>query len=152
MSNISNIYPIWWDTSITVYNKYEDTQTDVVTWQRNVISNAFWKDTGAKLTVGDTTIDTNSIICRIRKDSRFLTKSEWMALPNDRRQDYFTLSPGDILVKGEVADIVDEYTSGSRSSDLIQKYKALDGCMEIQKASINAGIGRGSEHYYVIGE
>ena len=66
--------------------------------------------------------------------------------------DYFTLGTGDIIVKGAVTDEIDEYTSGKRSSDFIKKYKALQGCMEIQHFSIDTGIGRCAEHYYVTGE
>ena len=38
-----NVYPIWWDTTVTIYNKIQDPQTRVVSWQRTVIPNGFWK-------------------------------------------------------------------------------------------------------------
>lgn len=63
---------------------------------------------------------------------------------------YFTVGLGDIIVKGEVADSIDEYVSGKRSSDLLQKYK-MQGCIEVQKVAINTGGGRNSPHYYVEG-
>lgn len=146
-----NEYPVWWDTNLTVYNKYEDPQTNIVTWLRTVVTESFWKYVGEKITVGNTVIETNNTICRIRKDDRFLEKHEWIALPNDQMSEYFTLSPGDIIVKGEVDDVVNEYVNGQRSSDLLKKYKALQGCIVIDEVAINVGAGRCNEHYYVRG-
>lgn len=149
---MSNVYPIWWNTTVTVYNKYVDTQTKVVTWFRTKIDGAFWKYAGNKVTVGTVTLESNNIVCRIRKDDRFLEKYQWQQLPNDQMPNYFTLGTGDIIVKGDVTDEIDEYTSGKRSSDFIKKYKALQGCMEIQQVAIDTGVGRCAEHYYVTGE
>ena len=146
-----NNYPSWWNTTITVYNKFEDPQTQLVTWYRQVIDGCFWKYSGNKVVVGNTVLETKDIICRIRIDDRFLEKHEWIATPNDRMSNYFTLSQGDIIVKGEVDDEINEYQSGQRSSDLKTKYKALQGCLEIQEWSNNTGGGRGNEHYYVKG-
>lgn len=146
-----NEYPVWWDVNLTIYNKYEDPQTNIVTWLRTVVTESFWKYIGEKINVGNTVIETNNTICRIRKDDRFLEKHEWIALPNDKMSEHFTLSPGDIIVKGEVDDVVNEYVNGQRSSDLLKKYKALQGCIVIDEVAINVGAGRCNEHYYVRG-
>ena len=145
-------YPIWWDTTITVYNQYKDKQTRLVTWRKTVINNCFWKYTGNKVTIGDVELQTNTTICRIPKDDRFLERYLWEALPNDQKDNFFTLSPGDIIVKGEVDEDIDETVSGQRSSDFIAKYKRLQGCIEIQSWANNSGKGRNDKHYYVVGE
>ena len=145
-------YPIWWDTTITVYNQYKDKQTRLVTWRKTVINNCFWKYTGNKVTIGDVELQTNTTICRIPKDDRFLERYLWEALPNDQKDNFFTLSPGDIIVKGEVDEDIDETVSGQRSSDFIAKYKRLQGCIEIQSWANNTGKGRNDKHYYVVGE
>lgn len=142
-----NKYPEWWDSKVTVYNQYTDKQTQYVTWYRTVIEGCFWQHTKDKVVLGDTTLETDRIICRIRKDPKFLEKYAWVNLAADQRAEYFTLGQGDIIVKGEVIDEIDEYVSGHRSSDLMEKYKELQGCFEIQFASINTGKGRGMEHY-----
>lgn len=147
----SRIYPPWWETTITVYNKHEDAQTQVVSWYRKVLSGAFWKYTGNKILVGDTLLETNTTICRVRYDDAFLEKYEWEKLSAKDKSNYFTLAPEDIIIKGEVSDIVDEYTAGSRSSDLISKYKKLQGCITIEQVDINVGTARCSEHYFVRG-
>lgn len=149
---MSNIYPAWWSTTVTLYNKYEDKQTHVVTWYRHVIDGVFWKYAGNKVTVNDVTLETNDIICRLRRDDdNFKEDYLWVGLPNDQKSNFYTLHAGDIIVKGEVDDNIDEYTSGYRSTDFIKKYKSLQGCMEIDTVAINVGPGRGQEHYYAKG-
>jgi len=148
---MSNIYAPWWDATITIYNRYEDPVTNIVMWFKHTVTNCFWKYTGDKVTVGETVLETNNIICRIPKNDIFLEKYLWLDLPNDEMANYFTLGQGDIIVKGEVTDNIDEYTAGYRSSDFIAKYKGLQGCMEVEEVAINTGFGRGSEHYYVKG-
>lgn len=146
-----NNYPSWWDTTITIYNRYEDKQTNLVTWFRHKVDGAFWKYTGDKVVINNTVLETKNIICRIRKDDAFLEKHKWIDVPNDQMSNYFTLSQGDIIVKGEVIDEINEYVSGRRSTDLKKKYKDLQGCLEIQEWSNNTGGGRGNEHYFVKG-
>lgn len=143
-------YPIWWDTSITIYNKYEDPQTQVITWYRHTINNCFWKTSGDKVNIGDVVLDTNSIICRIPSQSNFLENYLWQAKSNDNMGNYFTLNVGDIIVKGTVTEEINEYSRGHYSSDFIAKYKK-QGCLEIQEFAINVGRGRNNPHYFVRG-
>ena len=144
-------YPIWWDTTITIFNKFVDPQTQVVTWYSKVVNNCFWKAAGNKVTINEMVLDTNNIICRIPKNQRFLPKYLWDATPNDMMGKFFTLALGDIIVVGSVDDIIQEYVAGHRSTDLITKYKALQGCLKIEKVAINTGPGRCNEHYFVSG-
>ena len=146
-----NNYPTWWNTTITVYNKFVDPQTKVVRWYKTVITGAFWKYIHEKVMIGQTVLETNSIVCRIRKDDRFLEKYEWLQKPNDEMKNFFTLGKGDIIIKGEVDDEINEYQSGKRSTDLIAKYKELQGCMSIDECANNTGGGRGQEHYVAKG-
>ena len=146
-----NKYPVWWDSTITVFNKYVDPATRLITWYKTVLTDCFWKYTGNKVTVGDTTIESDSTICRVPINKNFREKYLWDNLQTIQRQSTFTFGVGDIIVRGNVDDTVDEYTSGKRSSDLLTKYKQMQGCMVIEKCSINVGQGRGNEHYYVKG-
>lgn len=145
---VSN-YPEWWNTTVTVFNKYEDPATRQITWYKTVLQNCFWKYTGNKIVVGETTIDTNTTLCRVPLNDAFLEKYQWNAVED--KSSKFTFGAGDILIKGEVTDSIDEYASGRRSSDVLAKYKKLQGCMVIDKCAINTGLGRGLEHYYVRG-
>ena len=144
-------YPVWWDSTITVYNQYNNPLTQLITWTRHTLNNCFWKYSGDKVTIGEVVLDTNSIICRIPENKNYLPKYKWVQIPNDEMSNYFTLGNGDIIILGNVSDEINEYQSGSRSTDLIAKYKGLQGCMEIQHVSENIGNGRGLPHYLVRG-
>lgn len=141
---------IWWDKTLTIYNKFEDPQTDVVTWYKTVVTNCFWKDVRNKVTIGDVTIDANQIIARIPQNSKFMEKYDWNKVPNDQKSNYFTLAQGDMIVKGDIDDDIDDYVNGSRSTDILEKYKYL-GIMLIDRVSVNVGPGRTEPHYYVAG-
>ena len=145
---VSN-YPEWWNTTITVYNKYEDTTSRQITWYKTVLHNCFWKYTGNRIVVGETALETDTTLCRVPVNTAFLEKYLW----NDTadKSKYFTFGTGDIIIKGEVADEIDEYASGYRSSDILTKYKKLQGCMVVEKCAMNTGLGRDLEHYYVKG-
>ena len=142
-------YPEWWNTTITVYNKYEDPTSRQITWYRTVVHNCFWKYTGNKLVVGETAIETNTTMCRVPANRDFLEKHLWNTMQDKSK--HFTLGTGDILVKGEVNDEINEYASGYRSSDILTMYKKSRECMVIEQCAVNTGLGRGLEHYYVRG-
>ena len=147
----SKHYPQWWDTTITIYNKFQDPQTQVITWFRHVVNKCFWKYVGNKVNIGQTVLETKDIICRVPEQEDFLERYQWEALPNDQMKDFFTLSPDDIIVKGVAEDEINEYVSGHRSTDLLEKYKRIQGCMEVGQVALNIGGGRNEPHYYVKG-
>lgn len=145
-------FPIWWDTTVTIYNKFENTQTNIVTWFRTVVTDCFWKLQGSTVEVGDVTLDSKAIICRIPKDENYLDKQDWIKLPNDQMANYFTLGQGDIIVKGVCEESIDEYTKGHRSTDLLSKYRGYQACMEITDYVNSTGVGRNNEHYLARGK
>ena len=142
---MSNIYPVWWDTTVTLYNKYESSSGEV-TWYRTVLEGCFWKYVTDYVRTENAVEMTKVLLCRVRQSGDFLESYEWR---NADKSAYFTFNEGDILVKGEVDDEIDEYTSGSRSTDLLIKYK--DRCAQITESAVNVGTGRVSEHYLVRG-
>ena len=144
-------YPAWWDATLTIYNKFENKLTNQITWYRTVLRNCFWKYTGNKVTVNDTVLETNNIIARIPEQETFKEKYLWVDLPADEKEEYFTLGEGDIVIFGEVEDEIDEYQKGHRSSDLLQKYKSLRGCMSIDGIALNVGMMRVDPHYWIKG-
>lgn len=148
---MSNVYPAWWDSTLTIYNKYENKLTNQVTWYRHVLSNCFWKDAGNKVTINDVVLETNNIIARIPEQENFRERYVWVDIPSDQKENYFTLGEGDIVIKGEVEDEINEYQSGHRSSDLLKKYKSLRGCMQIDGIALNVGTMRVDPHYWIRG-
>lgn len=145
-------FPVWWDSTVTIYNKYIDPQTQVITWFKSVVSDCFWHLQGSTVAVGDVTIDSKSIICRIPKCDNYMDKQDWLNLPNDEMSEYFTLGQGDIIVKGECAEVIDEYTKGHRSTDLLSKYRQYQAVMEITDFANDTGVGRNNEHYLTRGK
>lgn len=143
-------YPIWWEDTVTIYNKYENSQTGVITWFKTIISGCFWKNTGNRVTINDVILDTENVICRIPKQPNYVNSYEWKQLSNDNMAKYFTLQQGDIIIRGVVSDSIDEYTKGKHATDFIKKYKEL-GCIEVKSFNINTGSGKNNEHYYVNG-
>ena len=145
-------YPIWWDTTVTIYNKFVDTNTQVITWYRTVVTDCFWNLDGTKVSIGDVVLDSKSVLCRIPKDDTFLERKDWVTLAADEKKNYFTLGQGDIIVRGSVEDTINEYQAGHRSTDLLSKYREAQWCMEITDYSNNTGVGRNNEHYLVRGK
>ena len=143
---MSDMYPVWWDTTVTLFNKYEDSKGEV-TWYKTVLTGCFWKYETDYQRVDNATQMTKVLLCRVRKSSDFLENYVWEE--ESSKDSYFTFNDGDILIKGEVEDTINEYTTGQRASDLLKKYK--DRCAEITECRINVGAGRVCEHYLVRG-
>lgn len=146
-----NNYPEWWNETITIYNRYENKVTHLVKWHRHVVTGCFWKNIGNKVTIDNNVIETDSIICRIRVSDEFMPKFDWLS--TDDKEAYFTLGVGDIIIRGEVEDEINEYSPNkNKASDIIDKYKDILGCMVIKQVTLNINGGRGNEHYHVKGE
>ncbi len=153
-----NNFPFpWWDKTITIYNKLIDPTTQRVSWYRTVVNNCFWKAENIMFSMGRYGVSTigvltenKTIICRIPEDERFVDKRTWNDL--DDRENHFTLANGDIIILGEVADIIDDYTPGQRSTDLMMKYKAFDECLEIDTYVNDVQTGVALRHYRVVGK
>ena len=141
-----NNYPEWWNTTVTLYNKYESSNGEI-TWYRTVLTGCFWKYVTEYSRIDNATQMTKVLLCRVRKSKDFLENFEWQEQSD--KSSYFTFNDGDILVRGEVEDTIDEYTKGQRASDLLTKYKSR--CAEITECAINVGAGRVNEHYLVRG-
>ena len=148
---MNNIFPKWWDYTITIYNKYLDEETRVVTWYSKSIDNCFWKQTENLDNIGDGTIlKTSYIICRIPQNDNFKTESTWKTLIKEGIEDYFTLQQDDIIVLGSVSDVINEYQAGQRSTDLLNKYQGES--LIVDSYAINLMTGIDIPHYKVIGK
>lgn len=143
-----NKYPAWWDATVTIYNKSVGSDNRI-TWYSTVVTGAFWKIRGEKVTVGETVIDSSSTICRLRVDNNYCTPDAWDNLSTKNGK--YTLRAGDIIVFGSVSDAINEYVAGTRSTDILKKYRDSTGAMQVNQVRINAGTGMGQEHYYVRG-
>lgn len=144
-------FPTWWDTTVTIYSKHTDVTTSIVSWHRTTIPHCFWKHVGSKLTVNNLQVDTESVTCRIPQDDNFVDSFHWIDMSADEREGKFTLQQGDIIIKGNCEFEINEYKAGCRSTDLITKYRKIQGCMEIRDVAINTMTGMLNPHYNVRG-
>lgn len=154
---MSNFPFAWWDKTITIYNRVVDPTTQRVSWQRTVVKNCFWKYVNEIYNMGrygmsslGVRVETKGVTCRIPKDKRFVDKRTWKSLSD--KSGKFTLNNGDIIILGNVDDVIDEYVAGQRSTDLISKYKDENACLEVDTYVENIQTGVGLEHYRVIGK
>lgn len=145
-----NVYPRWWDRTVTIYNRYEDPSTRIVKWYRHTMSGCFWRNVTMQMTLDNSTVGSNSQICRIPKTDKYADVIDWQNADDTFRTKYFTLQSGDFIVDGNVTDTVDEYTAGQRSSEVIGRYSKYNKCGIINKFSINTG-NVDMEHYLVYG-
>lgn len=148
---------MWWDKTITIYNKRIDAETQKVSWYKSIVENCFWKYENNKINIGQgyqgkIVLETKDVICRIPATDRFVDRRGWEALKDNEIQEYFTLNNGDIIILGEVDDVIDDYTKGSRSTDIVAKYKELNECIEVDTYIVNTWTGCGVEHYRVVGK
>lgn len=140
---------MFWNKTITLYNRYEDEQTGIITWYRHIIKNCFYKNTRKNVNSGGVQASADDNIIRIPAQSDYISPYEWPSLPDNLKGTKMTLQCGDLIILGDVADEIDEYTAGQRSSDLIAKYSAL-GSVSINEVHINTDLP--NQHYFVRGE
>ena len=140
---------MFWDKTVTLYNKYEDEITGAIHWYRHKLTDCFYKVTNNTVTVGSVKLQTNDNIIRIPAQIKYLSADKWQELPNDKKTEYLTLKGDDLIFLGDVSENIDEYTPGKRSSDIIEKYKAL-GSVVVTSVNINDFLPE--PHYLVRGE
>lgn len=145
-------YPAWWADTITVYSKYENPITDMITWYRYKIDNCFMQQNSSVLMGNQVQYNTNNIVVRIPQQDNFKPYAEWINVPNAEMPNYFTINTGSIVIQGDIEDTIDEYTTGKRSTDLLNKYKGLVQCITVTSFSDNTGVGRVLPHYRVMGD
>ena len=140
---------MFWNRTVTLFNKYEDEQTGLIKWYRHVLNDCFFKTTNNAINVGGVQLQTDENIIRIPENSNYIEPYKWVHLFEDEKKQKFTLKSGDLILLGEVTEEIDEYTNGKRSTDIIKKYAVL-GSVFIKSVNINDFIP--NAHYLIRGE
>ena len=140
---------MFWNRTITLYNRHEDEQTGFIRWYRHSLKDCFYKSTNNKINVGGVQLQTDDNIIRIPEQGNYLPPYKWLALPNDQKGEFMTLQSGDLIFLSEITEEIDEYTTGKRSNDLIKKYSPL-GSVFVKSVNINDFVP--GAHYLVRGE
>lgn len=146
-----NNYGQWWNSTITLYNKFKNPDDNKIYWYRHVIKDCFYNHSQNEIVVGQSKIASDVSVCRIRVNDSFKDKRSWNELNSSEKEQFFTLAPGDIIVADETEFEINEYEKGKRSSDMMAEYKEWPGCFTVKSVNINVGGGRGNEHYLARG-
>ncbi|MBN3421754.1 DUF6751 family protein [Clostridium botulinum] len=90
------------NADITVYNKFYDSKNDIDKYQRTVIKGVNWqgKRNGSVSDKGLLLADSTLIF--IDKLDNYVSPKRFLKLSDEERPNYFTLNPGDKIVKGKV--------------------------------------------------
>lgn len=120
------INPTFCDT-VTVYHQVkrmdETTKRNVVEWIRTVYQNCYFGTTTAQALSGTTLSVANGYTVRIPAESTF------------------QISPGDIVVRGDVSDVIED-VQGSRATDILNRYKP--NSFTVRAVSDNTKLRHGS--------
>jgi hypothetical protein len=133
---------------VTLYNRREGKDTNgrtVVTWHRTAFLNGSWTRKANRVWNGTAVVLSDTIVCRIPEDARYLSPAGWDDLADPAG--YFTLAPGDILVRGDVSDVIGTPLSAAA---LVEKYKR-SGAFVIVTAKDNTNLGLPLGHYLAEG-
>lgn len=144
------ITPVFKDT-VTIYNRhqYTDAQTGKtkIKWFRTVLHNCYYSTKRIEVLNGNILSQADSYSVRIPENKKYRDTAAWKNMPLDLINKYFTISTGDVIVKGEISDDIED-TAGKRITDLIEKYKP--NCFTVKTFSDNTKIKFGA-HYAVGG-
>ena len=145
---MSNVYPQWWDKTVTIYNKIV-ASSGMISWQSKVLSGCFWKYINNVTYVNNVKMETKEVICRVPESEDYLSLEDWLSAEDKTGK--FTLQNGDIVILGEVTDTINEYEKGKRATDILKKYKDVNRAFQIETFVDDTGDCLCAEHYHLKG-
>ena len=135
--------------SITIYNSYTDPTTKYKRYLPTVITGVSWFGE-VQVSIGAAgLLSADMYTLRIPVDADFsnktyLTPKDFLNIPNDRMSLYWTLTDGDIIVKGSVTDTGDD----AKPAKLEAKYNDV-----ITIVSVTDNRSRpNAKHWKVVGK
>lgn len=136
---VSSMYPLTWVDTVTILNKLDgkDSMTRLDTWKKTVVHGCFFKAQNMRTINGTSASVAQSTICRIPKSENYHPYSVWK---NDI-SDGWTLSPGDYIILGEVAEDV----TADNVAAIVSSHKP--DAMLVRAVSVNTKLHGMAEHY-----
>lgn len=122
-------FPRWWTDSVTIYHRTESNSR--VAWVRHTAAGCYFRIRGGVSYGQEYGRGGWPCICRLP--------------PPD-----FAVSPGDIIVLGNVRDDIDEYQAGKRSADILAAHAGQ--CFTVRETRDNTHAGTSFPHLYAGGE
>jgi len=115
--------------TITIYNRLQasDSPDRKEHWYRHVLNECFFTSrlTAVQGARADTMLHVeqkNSYTVRIPGKKAYKKYVEWSILPEEQKNDFFTITDGDIIIKGECAEEISAEL-GQTATQLLRKYK-----------------------------
>lgn len=90
------------NSDITIYNKWYDSVNDIDKYQRTVIKGINWQSKRNGTVSDKGLLLADSTLIFIDKLDNYVSPKRFLKLSNREKSNYFTLAPGDKIVKGEV--------------------------------------------------
>lgn len=90
------------NADITIYNKWYDSVNDIDKYQRTVIKGVNWQSKRNGTVSDKGLLLADSTLIFIDKLDNYVSPKKFLKLSPREKSNYFTLAPGDKIVKGEV--------------------------------------------------
>ena len=90
------------NADITIYNKWYDSINDIDKYQRTVIKGVNWQSKRNGTVSDKGLLLADSTLIFIDKLDNYVSPKSFLKLSDPERPNYFTFTPGDKIVKGEV--------------------------------------------------
>ena len=95
------------NSDITIYNTYYDEDDeDIKKYQKTIIRDVNWQQKTESTVSDKGMLIANSTLIFMNKLDNYISPKKFLKLSSDERKNYFTLAPGDRIVKGAVDFIV----------------------------------------------
>lgn len=90
------------NADITIYNKFYDSANDMDKYQSTVVKGVNWQGKRNGTVSDKGLLLADSTLIFIDKLDNYISPKRFLKLSDQERPNYFTLTPGDKIVKGEV--------------------------------------------------
>ncbi len=110
--------------TITLYNclKAAESADKRDHWYRHILDGCYYKAAVMRIDSGDSAGQQNTYVARIPESPQYKTYAEWVKLPDEERNQYFTMNLDDLVIAGECQE---EITGGSGQAavQLLKRHK-----------------------------
>lgn len=119
------------NANITIYNRYYDFATDTDKYQKTVVKGVNWQSKRNGTVSDKGLLLADSTLIFMDKLDNYISPKRFLKLSNEERPNYFTLTPGDKIVKGEV----DFEVAGIKPYRLSDLENEFDDVIDIKSVS-----------------
>ncbi|KEI94434.1 hypothetical protein N496_20090 (plasmid) [Clostridium botulinum A2B3 87] len=120
------------NSDITIYNRYYDFASDTDKYQRTAIKGVNWQSKRSGTVSDKGLLLADSTLIFIDKLDNYISPKRFLKLSDQERPNYFTLNPGDKIVKGEV----DFEITGIKPHRIADLESEFDNVIDVKSVNI----------------